>query len=407
MRIVITGATGLIGRNLLFEIIKQNLDNLHNVHIIVMGRDKDGLNIHQRIQEIVLSDGISYIASQKTNVNTIKEYCKTGIRSVYVDLDMQKLGLKNDDYIELKKEPIDFFFHLAALTDLRHTPKIEQALIRANICGTKQILELVSSLKVREFCYTGTAYSCGNVVGNIKPDYVNLGNKFRNPYEKTKSEAELLVRDFARRTKTRCRYFRPSVTCGRLIEPPMGTVNKFDVFYGWAAFFSQVKMKKLAKKPTINETPLMLDMRICYSLKSGLNIVPADFAAKIIYHVCAQNDSGESYYVVNNQETPHKLYIPLMLKSLDITGPRQVNFIPNNMNQLERLYYKTVGSVFTPYITSDPIFFDTSNLRSVLRKANLSCPAVNEKTFPFLMEYAKKQDFGLGDRDALNNIMVS
>ena len=40
MRIVITGATGLLGRNLLFEIIKQDLNNLDDLEI-----DKNSENL--------------------------------------------------------------------------------------------------------------------------------------------------------------------------------------------------------------------------------------------------------------------------------------------------------------------------------------------------------------------------
>ena len=403
MRIVITGATGLLGRNLLFEIIKQNLNRLDTVQIVVLGRNKDGTNIYERIRKIVLTDGLSYITPSKENVELIKQYCQTGIKAIYTDLDKENIGLKNEDYIELKQSTIDYFFHLAALTDLRSTPKIEQALNKTNIFGTRQILELISTLKVKEFCYTGTAYSCGGTTGNIEPDYINHKNKFRNPYEKTKLEAELLVREFAKKNKLKCRYFRPSVTCGRLIEPPIGAVNKFDVFYGWATFFFQLKLSKLTNGGKVYTEPVRMEMRICYNPKSGLNIVPADFAAKIMYQASIQNDPGESYYLVNEKETPHEIYIPLMLKTLNIIGPRQVDKIPNDMNQLERVYYKTAGKVFTPYITSQPILFDTHNLKVIMQKAKLKCPPVNEKTFPLLMEYAKKQDFGLADKNILQN----
>ncbi|NQT23620.1 MAG: hypothetical protein HQ579_09330, partial [Candidatus Omnitrophica bacterium] len=144
----------------------------------------------------------------------------------------------------------------------------------------------------------------------------------------------------------------------------------------------------------------VLDMRICYNPKSGLNIVPADYAAKVMYQVCMQHDAHESYYLVNNQETPHKLHIPLMLKALNIIGPRQVDAISGQMNRLERIYYKTVGKALGSYIMLEPILFDISNLSAVLHKAKLACPAVDEKTFPLLMEYAKKKHFGLSKKNS-------
>ena len=193
----------------------------------------------------------------------------------------------------------------------------------------------------------------------------------------------------------RCRYFRPSVTCGRLIEAPAGAINKFDVFYGWAAFFSQIKRKKLEGKGIACDQPLEMEMRICYNPESGLNIVPADFAAKVMYQVCAQEVSENSFYLVNDKETPHGLYISLMLDAVGISGPRQSDTVPGDMNQLESLYYKTVGKVFTPYITSSSMLFDVSNLRHVLSSAKLACPAIDAKNFSILMEYAKERGFGV------------
>ena len=403
MRIVITGATGLIGRNLLFEIIKQNLNRLDDIEIIVLGRNKDGTNIGSRIRNIVLNDGLYYISPTESQRTIIEEYSKTQIKAIYADLDKDKLSLKQDDFNKLKSSPIDAFFHLAALTDLRYTPGVGEALEKTNVYGTQKILDLVSSLAVKKFFYTGTAYSCGNTTGNVKPNYINSGNKFRNPYERTKLQAEILVRKFSKKTKSKCMYFRPSVTCGRLMELPIGAVSKFDVFYGWAAFFLQIKLKNLKKEHDIYKSLVKLELKIRYNMNSGLNIVPADYAAKVMYQVSMRGDPGESYHLVNNKETPHNLYVPLMLKALNIKGPRQTNNIPKEMNYWERLYYKTAGRSFTPYTISDPMLFDVSNLSNILRNANLKCPPVDVRTFPLLMEYAKAYDFGMNIQNETKN----
>jgi len=402
LRIAITGATGLLGRNLLFEIIKQNLRNLDELELFILGRNARDMNIAGRVRQIAMDDGLSYLSLDKKKAESIERFVKDGIKCIYMNLTEDKLGIDSENLRSLAADKIDIFFHLAALTDLRHTPQIIKALDRTNIYGTKQILQLASSLKIGEFCYMGTAYSCGNMRGKIKPESIDPEQKFRNPYEATKMEAEFLVKKFSKKTKTRCRYFRPSVTCGRLIEAPLGHVSKFDVFYGWAGFFLQLKMKKLQAAKDKYATPVELDMRIHYNLKSGLNIVPADYAAKVVYQVCAQEDPGESYHLVNNRETPHSVYIPLMLETVNIRGVRQADKMPDNINRLEQLYYKTAGSVFTPYITGEPMLFETGNLTSVLDNAGMSCPAVDERSFPVLMEYARKYDFGLKARNNEN-----
>ena len=50
MRIAMTGATSLLGRNLLFEIIKQNINDLDKLEIIVLGKEKNGKNLSRRIK---------------------------------------------------------------------------------------------------------------------------------------------------------------------------------------------------------------------------------------------------------------------------------------------------------------------------------------------------------------------
>ena len=63
LKIAITGATGLIGRNLLFEILKQNIKNLDELEIFVLGRGQCGKDIHQRINEIGERMGTSYLGT--------------------------------------------------------------------------------------------------------------------------------------------------------------------------------------------------------------------------------------------------------------------------------------------------------------------------------------------------------
>jgi len=395
MKIAITGATGLLGRNLLFEIIKQNINNLDMLEIFILGRSQGKTTIEQRIQQIILEDGLSYLSLDEKQREKVKNYSKTGTKCIDMDLSEQRLAMTSEDIKLLKSTKIDFFFHIAALTDFRNTPKVKNLLIKTNIEGTKQILDLVKELKVREFCYTGTAYACGEIAGNIKPDYINFEQKFRNTYEKTKLEAEVLIRSFARKSKIRCRYFRLSTISGRLMEQPLGAVNKFDVFYSWAAFFLYLKLKRLENHNNKYNNSVNFDVRICYRLNSGLNIVPADYAAKVMYQACMQNDKGESYHLVNTEETPHALYIPIMLTTINVKGIKQVDHIPNQMNHLEKLYYKTAGQIFTPYITSDPMLFDAQSLKNILNKSKLYCPPVDRNNFTILMDYAKKYDFGI------------
>jgi len=393
LRIAITGATGLLGRNLLFEILKQNLSHLDSLEILVLGRPRKSASTEDRFEDIVLHDGSYYLGFGPRLSDELIAQIKDCLKPISFDLSVDDLDISADDFKILKSEPIDYFFHVAALTDFRSGKAIEQKLNEINVEGTKRICQLISALKVKEVIYIGSAYSCGVKEGNIEPDYINLEGEFRNPYEKSKLLGEIHFRQFAINNRLKYRIFRPSTISGRLLEAPIGATSKFDVFYGWAAFFLSQKAKNVSNNDLFEKFSKM-PVRIWVNPDKGLNIVPADYAAKVLYLVCCQNDVSRSFYLANDLEALHKEYISWMFDFLKIDGVKFVNQMPEGLNKLEQLYYKSVGRIFTPYIIAD-LQFDTSNLSDIKNKNELFCPVINNEEFLKLLGYARTCNFGI------------
>lgn len=395
MRIAITGATGLVGRNLLLEILKSYWPKLDHLEVLLLGRGTPAVSLRGRVEQILSEEATDYLNIPPRFLSDILSWAGERLVCLDCDLDSDSLGITSDSLDCLVRETIDLFFHVAASTDLRDSGEVRRELQSTNIQGTDRILSLISSLHVCELAYVGSAYQCGAVAGEIAPDYINLGGPFRNPYEESKLQAELRAREFAKRTGTKCRFFRPSIVSGKLMEQLIGRTQKFDVFYGWAAFFLRLKLAANQSPHVEYSEPCSLDVRICCSRFSGLNIVPADFAAKVMWQTCIQEAPGDSFHLVNEQETRHTDYIPWMLQSLGISGTQFVERVPERLNRLEAIYYKTVGRIFTPYITAPPMHFTTDNLDVVQRVAGLRCPPINETNFKRLMAYAVSQNFGI------------
>lgn len=390
MKFALTGGTGLLGRNLLFEILKQNIDNLDDTEIFVFGRGKDKFSLEARLKQIITEDGSYYLGFTPETISpTLLNKIFSIIIPIIFDLTAPDLGIDSADFEKLKKGPIDYFFHLAALTDFRSGPAVEAKLKEINFEGTKKICSLVANFNVREVIYIGSAYSCGSKTGLVKPDYVNINETFRNPYEKTKLEAEIYFREFFKNKKIKWRVFRPSTICGRLIEKPIGATNKFDVFYAWAAFFLREKFKILKSWEKIYETPIEMPIRILINPKSGLNIVPVDYAAKVMYEVCLNNCPDRSFHLANNEETLHKVYITEIMKFLNLKGREFVKKMPENLNRLEVFYYKTVGKIFTPYAAGRPIKFE------IITHKKMRCPKITYENFNLLLNYVQIKNFGL------------
>jgi thioester reductase-like protein len=206
IRFALTGATGFLGRNLLLEIVKQNYKNLSDIEILILGRSEKENSLRNRIADILREEVLDYVNDSSLDTQNFLKMIMERIKCVNISLGEPELGLNHDDYQVLSSRTIDFFYHIAALTDFRDGKAVMENLEKINVFGTKELLNLVSNLKVSEFIYVGSAYSCGLTAGIIMPDYVNLNQKFRNHYEKTKLKAEILVREFKKKVLLNVEY---------------------------------------------------------------------------------------------------------------------------------------------------------------------------------------------------------
>ncbi|WP_378186840.1 SDR family oxidoreductase [Aquimarina sp. W85] len=391
---VLTGITGHLGRHVFFEIIKDHMSDLDALKIFILGRSSKENSLSKRIEDILTTDGKDYLMLDSESMRKVKSFNATNVSYLDINLSGDEL-IGTDALAKLTNVQIDHFLHIAAATSFRTDDKTVQRLHATNVMGTSKILELVSKLEVKEFSYVSTAYACGKTYGAIEPDYTNMDQEFRNPYEKSKLEGELLVHEFAKKTGIRYRIFRPSTISGRLLEQKKGAINKFDVFYGWVAYFLKWKLPKLQNVENLYTEEIASDIRIAINKNAGINIVPVDFAAKVLYNVCKHNIAGQNFHLVGEEETPHEYFLTNLLKDIAVTDFSFVKAIPTDPNPFEQHYYATVGAIFTGYLVQDPIYFKTDNLQDLYKKLNLECPKINDENLAHLVSYAKSKNFGI------------
>ena len=388
----LTGATGLVGSHLVFEIIKQNLDRLGQIRILVMGRPKAGKSLHERMVDLFKQSGYSYLGPADYDPKELADFFKHGLVCLDLALD-QPAGISPTALQTLRRYPVDYLFHLAALPDLRDRPETEAKVMEVNHTGTRRLLELVRSCEVKEFDYIGTAFVCGKLGGRITPDFLNPDAQFNNPYEESKLLAELAVREFAANSDVRCRLFRPSIVCGRLIEAPLGYVSKFDVFYQLFGFFHLLQNLLEGSNPKNGVTDLQL--RTVFAPDSSANFVPVDYLVKLLYQVCHQNAPGDSFHLVNEKNSRYRDFLSAAADEMGITGIREVDEVPFDQTFSEQLFYSRIGGLFEAYLNAPPKLFDTSNEQLVIQKAGLHCPEMDATAIRRLIRYAVGENFGM------------
>jgi len=394
MRFVIDGATGLLGRNLLFEILKQNIKCLEDIEIIILGKESGGISLDCRMNEIIFDDGFNYLNIDKTIENLIDIKCR--IKFIEFDLTLPDLGVSQKDFQLLKNESIDYFFHIAALSSFFDTPEIVKQLNIINFEGTKNLLNLIKELHVKHFIYVGSAYHAGSSQREIYPNFFNNTGIFRNPYEKSKLEAELYLKQFAKMENINYKILRITTISGRLIENEIGSINKFDVFYGWGLYFLKYKLKLFKNIENIYSEPLDIKLRIHIHPENTVNIIPADYGAKLLLLTSLNGNKENSYHLANETDFHVKTLLNNILGNLNISGHSFTYDEPDNKTQLEQLYYRSVGKIFTPYIIDPPLHYNNENLQGIIKEKKLKCPEMNETNFQKLLDFAKKHNFGIG-----------
>ena len=131
--IFITGSTGVVGKPLLRKIV----DKGHNVFALSRSNNSDHL------------------------------FSNLGVKKIDGDLFTESL------YGDLSDYNIDAIFHIAGVNKM--CSKNPNGMFKANIEGTKQMLELGNRLKITKFIYTSSAVTLGEeletVINNIVDNY--------------------------------------------------------------------------------------------------------------------------------------------------------------------------------------------------------------------------------------------
>src|SRR5207248_4237434 len=101
---------------------------------------------------------------------------------------------------------------------------------RLNLTGTQAVLELaIDCRNLRRFRHVSTVFVSGDRVGVVAEDELACGQAFRNAYEESKFEAELLVRRAMGQIPAT--VLRPSIVVG---DTKTGEIDRFEGPYALA-----------------------------------------------------------------------------------------------------------------------------------------------------------------------------
>ena len=152
--IFITGSTGVVGKPLLRKIVDQG----HNVFALSRSQNNDHF------------------------------FSDLGVKKIEGDLFTEAI------YDELSDCNIDAIFHIAGVNKM--CSKNPEGMFKANIEGTKEMLQLGNRLKIKKFIYTSSAVTLGEEIGTVGNELSDHRGYFLSKYEESKFLAEKEAFDY-------------------------------------------------------------------------------------------------------------------------------------------------------------------------------------------------------------------
>ncbi len=248
---LVTGATGLIGR--------------HVTKLLLERADTDRVLVLVRAQS---ADKLTATAQSWPNPGKVEP--------LIGDIARPRLGLTTAAVRSLKGR-VDHVVHLAALYDITAD---DETSIKANVDGTRHVIELAGAIGAGCLHHTSSVAVAGQYDGVFREDMFDEGQELPTAYHRTKFASEQLVRE---QDDVPWRVYRPSVVVGDSVT---GEMDKLDGPY--YLFPTIARLASLPQVPVI--APQLGDT----------NIVPVDFVAAAMVELISRPDlDGRAFHLVN------------------------------------------------------------------------------------------------------------
>jgi thioester reductase-like protein len=287
--VFLTGATGLLGRYLLRDLL------LTGRRVVVLARDGREGSAAERVAQIV-----AFWAESSGRPLP----CPVVLAG---DLALPGLGLTHADRQWLGRHTRTVI-HAAA--NLSFRARLDREPWRTNVEGTVALLELCREVGVSQWHHVSTAFVCGQRTGIIREDELNCGQEFHNPYEQSKHEAEQRVRAASGLCAT---VYRPSVIVG---DSRTGYTSSYAGFYRFLELAT-----RLAESPTSPTSPRRLPLRLPLTGDERWDLVPVDWVSCAIVELVDQPQwHGRTFHLVSRAPVVARLVHAVAAEELNLTG---------------------------------------------------------------------------------------
>ncbi|HWF58167.1 MAG TPA: SDR family oxidoreductase [Candidatus Dormibacteraeota bacterium] len=257
--LVLTGATGFVGGALLAEILTTT-----TARVTCLVRAGDLWEARDR----VVSALRPWLGVE------LAEESLTRVLALPADITLPRLGLSEGTWYDLA-ESSAHIVHCAATVRFDEPLEVARAV---NVGGARRIVELARAAvglgALKRAVMVSTTFVAGTTPRAFAEHELDIGQAFRNTYERSKFEAEQEVQ--AAGAGLPICVVRPSIVVG---HSDTGQTTAFNVLY--------VPLRLLLRRPGSATLPVRAD--------ATLDTVPVDWVAQVILAVLTSGQDGMAY----------------------------------------------------------------------------------------------------------------
>jgi NAD(P)-dependent dehydrogenase (short-subunit alcohol dehydrogenase family) len=351
MQYFVTGATGFIGKRLVKALLARKGTTVH----FLLRRESE-----KKVGEL-----LDYWDTTKARA-----------LPVFGDLTEKKLGVAADEIKALKAAGIDAVFHLAAVYDLKAD---EESQIRANIEGTRNVVEFAKAVDAGHLHHVSSIAAAGLYEGVFREDMFDEAENLDHPYFATKHESEKIVR---KESKVPWTVYRPAFVVG---DSTTGEMDKIDGPY---YFFKLIQRMRQLLPPWLPSV----------GLEGGrINIVPVDFVVAAIDHIAHSKAEikGKCFHLVDPMG--YRIGDVLDIFSRAAHAPKMnvfvnaalLGFIPKSVKKgmmalapVRRIRHAVMKDLGLPddifEFVNWPTRYDRRELDAALKGSGIECPNLHD-----------------------------
>lgn len=353
--IFVTGATGLIGRELVDRFLDRNA----------------------RVTVLVRPESLAHAGSLIDRWRAAEARGSGTLSVVLGDITAPRLGLDPELSREVSREVslarFEHIFHCAALYDLDAS---RDELMKVNVEGTRELIATAQRDGFQGVLHMlGSVAVAGDLDRTLRETELEVGQGHPHPYQRSKYEAERLVRAIDR---FRYRIYRPSAVVG---HSKTGAMTKADgPYYLFAA------IKKLR-----DSWPRWLPLTSTYD--TTLNMVPVDYVADAIDHLAFAPGSdvhdGSCFHVVDPRPPRFRDTFNLIARAAgapELKGRGLLGYVPRSvrdgLGSLAFMRGQMLRDLGIPQsiakVDNRKVGYDTSVIDAALAGTGIACPPQSE-----------------------------